>query len=160
MTPSEELETVENYMREKGYRWTSQRKLIAAVVFGTHDHFDAEELLDMCRKEDTQVSRATVYRTLSMLEEAGFVEALDIGEGRKRFEHVLGHDHHDHMLCQICGKIVEFTDPDLEAKKEQVARSQGFRLVSHSLKLVVECLDEACPDRIKAQASGAFDGDA
>src|SRR5690606_879490 len=150
MSPSDELEIVERYMRERGYRWTSQRRLIAEVVFGTHEHFNAEELLDMCRKVDDQVSRATVYRTLSVLEEANFVEALDTGEGGKRFEHVLGHPHHDHMLCQICGKILEFHDPELEAKKEQVARQQGFKLISHSLKLIVECLDPNCPGRTAA----------
>lgn len=160
MTASEELEIVEKYMRERGYRWTSQRKLIAEVVFGTHDHFNAEQLLDMCRHVDHQVSRATVYRTLSMLEEAGFVEALDTGEGGKRFEHVLGHPHHDHMICQICGKILEFRDAELEARKEEVARSQGFKLLSHSLKLIVECVDPACQGRAAAAARPTSGADA
>lgn len=147
MNAAEELETVERYMRQRGYRWTSQRKLIAEVVFGTHEHFNAEELLEMCRGVDNQVSRATVYRTLAMLESAGFVEGLDTGEGGKRFEHILGHAHHDHMLCQVCGKILEFQDAELEKRKEAVARAQGFRLLSHSLKLNVECLDPGCEGR-------------
>lgn len=160
MTASDELHIVEKYMREKGYRWTAQRRLIAEVVFGTHEHFNAEELLEMCRHVDNQVSRATVYRTLSMLEEAAFVEALDTGEGGKRFEHVLGHAHHDHMLCQICGKILEFRDPELEARKEEVARAQGFKLLSHSLKLLVECVDPNCPGRAAEAARPPTGGDA
>ncbi|MBK8977509.1 MAG: transcriptional repressor [Planctomycetes bacterium] len=147
MTPEEELETVERYMRERGHRWTNQRRLIADVAFGTHEHFTADELLDMCRRVDSQVSRATVYRTLAMLEEAGFVEGLDTGENGRRFEHVLGHEHHDHMLCQDCGRIVEFADPELERLKEAVAAQHGFRLVSHTLKLVVACQNPDCEFR-------------
>lgn len=158
MNAADEIQVVERYMREKGYRWTSQRRLISEVVFGSHEHFNAEELLEMCRSVDSQVSRATVYRTLSMMEEAGFVEALETGEGGKRFEHVLGHPHHDHMLCQVCGKILEFRDAELEAKKEAVARNQGFKLISHSLKLLVECLDQDCPGRKEASQVTPLDG--
>jgi Fur family ferric uptake transcriptional regulator len=147
MKPGEELDTVERYMRERGLRWTAQRRLIVEKAFDTHDHFTAEELLAMCRTVDTHVSRATVYRTLAVMEEAGFVEGLDTGEGSRRFEHVLGHEHHDHMVCEECGKIIEFHDEDLEAMKEQAARSLGFELVSHTLKLIVRCTDAACAGR-------------
>ncbi len=147
MAATEELEIVERYMREHGYRWTAQRRLIAEVAFGTHEHFNAEELLDMCRQVDSQVSRATVYRTLTMLEEAGFVGSLDTGEGGRRFEHVLGHAHHDHMLCEECGHIIEFHDEELERRKEQVARDRGYTLVSHTLKLVVRCERADCEHR-------------
>jgi Fur family ferric uptake transcriptional regulator len=99
----------------------------------------------MCRARDDQISRATVYRTLGMLEEAGFVESLDTGAGGKRFEHVLGHPHHDHMVCTGCGEILEFHDEALEARQEVAARERGFRIVSHSLKLFGLC--RACQRR-------------
>ena len=151
--PTDEHDEVERHLRRKGYRWTSQRRRIAEVVFGTHEHFSAEELLDMCRKVDSQVSRATVYRTLAVLEAAGFVEGLEVGDGGKRFEHVLGHEHHDHMICRNCGKIVEFVDPELERLKAAVADRHGFELVSHELKLWVECRDNTCADRSRARPS-------
>ncbi|MEO0478478.1 MAG: transcriptional repressor [Planctomycetota bacterium] len=147
MSTSEELQIVERHMRENGFRWTAQRRTIAEVAFGTHEHFNAEELLDMCRQMDPQISRATVYRTLGMLEEAGFVESLDTGAvGGKKYEHVLGHEHHDHMVCVDCGKIVEFHDDDLEARKKQIAIDQGFELVSHNLQMSVRCKTENCPN--------------
>jgi Fur family ferric uptake transcriptional regulator len=93
------------------------------------------------------VSRATVYRTLSMLEEAGFVASLDTGENGRRFEHVLGHDQHDHMVCEECGRIVEFVEPELERMREAVARKHGFRIVSQTLKLLVACDDPDCEHR-------------
>ena len=137
----DELKVVEDYMREHGLRWTNQRKLIAEVAFATHDHFSAEGLLDMCRAVDERVSRATVYRTLGMLEDAGFVEGLDTGDGGRKFEHVLGHEHHDHMVCKNCGKIIEFFDAELEARQERAAAKRGFVIESHSLQLFGRCKD-------------------
>jgi Fur family ferric uptake transcriptional regulator len=136
-----ELEIVERHMREQGHRWTVQRQLIAKVAFSTHEHFTAEELLGLCRRLDRKVSRATVYRTLSMLEAAGFVEGLETGDGSRRFEHVLGHSHHDHMVCKVCGKIIEFFDAELERLQDLAARARGFRIESHSLKLFGTCGD-------------------
>ncbi len=147
MHSPEELDLVERSLRKQGHRWTSQRRRIAEVVYDTHEHFNPEELLAMCRGIDSRISRATVYRTIAVLEEAGFVEGLDTGDGSKRFEHVLGHAHHDHMICRTCGRIVEFVDERLERMKVAVAEQHGFRLISHELKLFVECQDPACAHR-------------
>ena len=108
MKLQQEQAVVEAYLRRNGFRWTSQRRLIVRLALATHDHFTAEQMLVRCQKQDPRVSRATVYRTLSVLEEAGFVEGLDTGDGSRRFEHVLGHEHHDHMVCEQCGEIFEF----------------------------------------------------
>lgn len=128
-------------MRARGLRWTNQRKLIARVALGNHEHFSAERLLELCRRHDRGVSRATVYRTLAMLEEAGFVEGLELGQGGKLYEHVLGHPHHDHMVCTTCGAIIEFFDDELERRQEAVARKHGFKIESHSLRLYGVCAD-------------------
>jgi Fur family ferric uptake transcriptional regulator len=147
MDSPDEIEVVARRLRDGGQRWTPQRRLITAVVFDTHEHFSADELLAMCRRRDRRVSRATVYRMLAVLEAEGFLASLDTGDGGLRYEHVLGHDHHDHMICRTCARIVEFADPDLEQRKAELARRHGFRLVGHELKLFVECLDETCPGR-------------
>ena len=135
-----ELTIVEREMRRRGFRWTSQRQLIARVVFLNHSHFSAEELLGMCREDVKDVSRATVYRTLTMLEQAGFVEGLDTGDGGRKFEHTLGHEHHDHMMCTECGRIIEFRDATLERRQEIAAEEQGFLITRHSLKLFGLCM--------------------
>lgn len=134
-----EVDVIERAMRERGLRWTNQRRLIARVALRHHVHFSADELLALCRREDRAVSRATVYRTLAMLEEAGFVEGLDLGPGGKRYEHTLGHAHHDHMVCTACGAIIEFVDPALERRQDAVARKHGFAIHSHSLRLYGVC---------------------
>lgn len=145
MPSGDELEIIERHMRRHGLRWTNQRRLIAQAAFATHDHFTADELLEHCRAIDRSVSRATVYRTLSMLEDAGFVEGLDTGDGGRKFEHVLGHAHHDHMVCTSCAAIIEFRDDELERRQEEAARRHDFEITSHSLKLFGLC--RTCRDR-------------
>jgi Fur family ferric uptake transcriptional regulator len=130
---------VEQALRDSGFRWTNQRALIVREALATHDHFTAEELLDLCRQKDPKVSRATVYRTLTVLEDKGFVEGLETGDGGRRFEHVLGHEHHDHMVCTECEKILEFRDDELERRQELAAKRVGFRIQRHSLRLYGIC---------------------
>jgi len=135
----QEQSIVEEHLRKSGFRWTNQRALIVRMALETHDHFTAEELLDLCRKKDPKVSRATVYRTLSVLEDAGFVEGLETGDGGRRFEHVLGHEHHDHMVCLECEKIIEFRDDELERRQELAAKRVGFKIQRHSLRMYGVC---------------------
>ncbi|MFM1871752.1 MAG: hypothetical protein RL398_1174 [Planctomycetota bacterium] len=142
-----ELAIVERHLRELGFRWTKQRRLIVETAFATHEHFTAEELLRQCVELDPHVSRATVYRTLAVLEENGFVEGLDTGDGGRRFEHVLGHEHHDHMVCLGCDAIFEFTDDELERRQEMAARKIGFQIERHSLRIYGRCRSCAEADR-------------
>lgn len=139
MKPEQEIDLVAAQVRAAGLRWTSQRELIVRTALSRHDHFTAEELLARCQQLMASVSRATVYRTLLVLEQAGFVTGLDAGDGGRRFEHTLGHEHHDHMVCTACGTILEFRDDELEARQEAAARRHGFRIDSHSLRLYGRC---------------------
>jgi len=137
--PEQEQSIVEDHLRRSGFRWTNQRALIVRTALSTHDHFTADELLELCRKVDPRVSRATVYRTLVVLESAGFVEGLEMGDGGRKFEHVLGHRHHDHMVCRGCGSIFEFHDEELERRQEAAAKRLGFRIERHSLRIYGSC---------------------
>lgn len=141
MKPEQEQSIVEEHLRRSGFRWTNQRALIVRQALATHEHFTAEELLEVCRRADPRVSRATVYRTLLVLEKAGFVEGLDTGDGGRRFEHVIGHRHHDHMVCEGCGAIFEFHDDELERRQEAAAKRLGFRIARHSLRIYGSCRD-------------------
>src|SRR5262249_40116558 len=97
--------------------------------------------LALCRRHDPTISRATIYRTLLMLEEAGFVAGLDTGDGGRRFEHTLGHEHHDHMVCTACGRILEFRDDEVERLQQGAARRRGFTSTSHTLRLFGVCAE-------------------
>ena len=137
-----ELDTVAKYLKEHDFKLTNQRKKIIETVFASHDHFTADALYDVLREKGESISKATIYRTLSLLCESSLVESRDFGRGQLYYEHVLGHDHHDHLICNGCGKVVEFKNPELEKLQTKVAKARGFRIESHSLRIFGIC--KAC----------------
>lgn len=133
----------ESFLKERELKLTNPRRLIFERAFATHEHFSAEELYAALKDEPgDKVSRASVYRTLALLLEGGFLEALDTGGSELKYEHVLGHEHHDHMLCLECGRIEEFQDERIEELQRENCKKRGFTLVSHDLRLRGYC--KAC----------------
>jgi Fur family ferric uptake transcriptional regulator len=142
------------YLLQQDLRYTSQRKRVFDRAFETHEHFTAERLYEWLRDEPgPKVSRATVYRTLALLVEGGFLNSLDTGKGELYYEHVLGHRHHDHMVCVSCGRIDEFHSAEIERLQEQAAKERGFVLVEHDLRLFGYC--KACVRRGRCPLVGA-----
>ena len=134
----------ERFLRTRQLRLTRQRAEILRAIYATHQHVTAEQFYESLRKSGKgsalKISRATVYRTLSLLAEGGFVNALDVGrETGTLYEHSLGHRHHDHMICLSCGKISEFSDERLEQVQDAAVRRQGFVASSHRLSVFGTC---------------------
>jgi len=145
------LKAFERFLRTRSLKLTAQRRRIFERAFQTHEHFSAETLYAWMQAEPgPRVSRATVYRTLGLLLEGGFVESLDAGRGELVYEHVLGHKHHDHMVCLTCGRIEEFHDERIEVLQAEACRKKGFELVSHDHRLLGYC--RACARHKPAQA--------
>ena len=140
----------EGYLREHQLKLTEQRRRVFERAFATHEHFSAETLFEWLREgEGSAVSRATVYRTLELLEKGGFVESLDTGSGGLMYEHVLGHKHHDHMVCVVCNKIEEFREERIEALQEEAAKRNGFLITDHIHRLNGVC--RACAIQLKRE---------
>ncbi len=130
----------EAFLRQRSLKLTAQRRRVLERAFATHEHFSAEQLFAwLAQVPGPKVSRATVYRTLSLLQEGAFIAALDVGRGELFYEHVLGHRHHDHMICLDCGKIEEFHDERIENVQRGVCEQRGFELVSHTHRLLGYC---------------------
>lgn len=129
------------YLSKKDLKLTSQRRAILKRAMATDGHFGAEELLDLCRKDDSTISKATVYRTLALLKEAKLLEEQDFGRGSMVYERSLGHGHHDHFICIRCGKILEFENAKIERLQDEEAANIEFEIVYHSLKLFGFCRD-------------------
>ncbi len=130
----------ERFLRRRSLKVTPQRNRIFERAFATHEHFSAETLYDWLKVEaGPAVSRATVYRTIGLLVEGGFLESLDTGQGELLYEHVLGHRHHDHLVCIDCGRIEEFMDERIEALQREAAQRKGFQLLYHNLRLFGTC---------------------
>jgi len=133
------IDEVEHHLHEKGLRRTGARRKILEAVFEGDGHFTAEDLLDRMRGHGVRVSRASVYRTLALLVEGGWVETREFQRGQLMYECMLGHRHHDHLICTRCGKIVEFENDEIERLQVEAARQHGFVLDSHSLRLFGRC---------------------
>ena len=127
------------YLRSRGLKFTPQRKLILKKVFTTHDHFEADDLIMAFKKEGRGLSRATVYRTLPLLVESGLIREVQLGENHAHYEHTLGHEHHDHLICVKCGHVVEFCDHSIEMLQNTVCEKHGFQPHSHNLEIKGYC---------------------
>ena len=127
------------WIKEKGLKSTSQRDDIAQVFFATSRHISVEELYAEVRKINPRVGYATVYRTLKLLKECGLAAERHFADGEARFENIEEKGHHDHLICNHCGKIVEFTHPQLEKLQELVAQKLGFVATHHKMELYGIC---------------------
>lgn len=130
-----------DYISANGLKNTPQRRLIAEVFFESGKHLSIEELYDLVRRKDSGVGQATVYRTLKLLCKAGFAGEHHFGENTARYEPIVDDSHHDHLICDACGKNIEIMDEKIERRQEQVARQHGFRLISHRMILHGICAD-------------------
>jgi Fur family ferric uptake transcriptional regulator len=128
------MDRIEKLCVDKGMRMTEQRRVIARVVSGSHDHPDVEELHRRAVAVDPHISIATVYRTVRLFEEAGILERHDFRDGRSRYEEV-PETHHDHLIDMKTGKVIEFVEPEIERLQQEIARKLGYKLVDHRLEL-------------------------
>lgn len=127
------MTTLERRCAEAGLRMTGQRKTILQVLGDSPDHPSVEDVYERARKLDDSISIATVYRTLSLLDELDLVIRHEFQEGYSRYE--LNWDHHHHLIDLETGKVVEFQSAELEELKEKIARELGYELVDHRLEL-------------------------
>ena len=133
---------IERLCTEKNMKMTAQRRVIAQVLSVANDHPDVEELHHRAAEIDSSVSIATVYRTVRLFEEAGILDRHDFGDGRARYEEAT-YEHHDHLINIKSGAVIEFTNDEIEAIQERIAREHGLRLVDHRHELYGVPIEEA-----------------
>ena len=131
------MASVENFIdqcRAQGLRLTGQRRVIAQVMVEGDGHPNAEQIHAIAARQFDRLSLATVYRTLRLLCDAGMVIEHAFPDGRCHFE-LASRPHHDHLIDEETGAIVEFCDPEIELLQEAIARRLGYRLTGHRLEL-------------------------
>jgi len=138
------------YLAARGLRLTAQRRLVLQEAFQRSGHFTAEELHEKFHNAGASVSLSTVYRTLGLLSEAGLIKEVLRCRGMASYETVFGREHHDHMLCVRCGKVIEFRDDAIEALQRKICREYGFTASEHQLGIRGTCREcraaEQCED--------------
>jgi Fur family ferric uptake transcriptional regulator len=112
----------------------------------TQRHLTAEDIYRQLIAENLDIGLATVYRVLTQFEQAGLLERHHFESGKAVFE-LKDSKHHDHLVCIQCGRVEEFTDPEIERRQNKVAKERGFAVVEHALYLYVECQKKNCPNR-------------
>ena len=140
-------------LRPAGGRRSGKRDFIVTVFLRQEGHISADELVDLIRQEDARISRATIYRTLEWMVEAGIARRVDFGEGRFRFEHSYRHPRHFHLICKSCNQALEFLSSDIEALIEEVALARHFEPRQSVLQIYGTC--ESCQTGNPATAATA-----
>jgi len=134
------LETFRKLLRDKGLKFTKQRELILKTLYENEDHSTPEEILGMIKTQYPKltIGIATIYRTLSVLEESGMVDSLSFGAKGKKYE--LGTKaHHDHLICIECEKLIEFYDEIIEEQQKKIAKKFNFKMTGHSMNITGIC---------------------
>lgn len=140
----------EDYLNRLGLRQTKQRKIILDAVLNLGPHVDAETISLKARSLDSSIGLATVYRALQLLTNSGLLVERQFGRDRTQFEVAdAAHEHHDHLICNQCGTIIEFFDADLESLQDKIGVNLGFKLTKHRMEMYGDCqLDfETCPKK-------------
>lgn len=139
------------YLATRGKRLTRERETIVDEVFASHEHFDTDELVNRVstRTDGKRVSRATVYRTLDDMVEAGLLRKVARSHGREVYEHDYGYPQHDHLICSKCGSLTEFENAPLSDILEKVALDHGFRMTGHRLEVYGLCAECSRPPKVR-----------
>ncbi|MEM9280870.1 MAG: transcriptional repressor [Verrucomicrobiota bacterium] len=140
------LEHFNNYIQQRGMRRTSQRNVIVEAAFSSDDHFTAEELLKKARLIDPKTSRATVYRTVSLLVECKLLREIDLGRDERVYDpNFLDSPDHNHLICVDCGTVIEFEDENTGTLIDCITRRLGFKATTKAMRI------EACCDRLRTE---------
>jgi Fur family ferric uptake transcriptional regulator len=129
------------WLRGRGQRVTEERLALFEEVFSQHGHIDAEEILAGMQAHGSKISRATVYRNLDLLVECGLARKQQLASRRFLYEHVHGGQYHDHLVCAVCGRVVEFVSAGIAALQTEICRAHGFSPAHHTLQISGLCND-------------------
>ena len=151
---TEEQEVFLQHIQKKGLKRTNQRDLILDMFLKTEAHLSSEDLYRLVRQQDPSIGQTTVYRTLKLLAEAGLAREVRFGDGVTHYEHNYKHQHHDHMICSECGRIIEFFSAELEALQDQLAAKHHFEITHHLHRIIGVCAQcrKAAKKREKEEA--------
>ena len=132
--------------RPRPQRYTTPQREMVRFIFSSHNHFDADRLCEDLERSGLNISRATVYRTLGKLVDAGLLRRLDFGP-RVIYEHDYGYPQHDHLHCEKCGRLIEFSADMVKEIRAAVAREHRFRVSHHRFIISGVCAECSRPER-------------
>ncbi len=138
MSHEVERRTLSRYLEGRNLKQTKQREAILDAFLAASGHVTSEEIYQHVRESHPNIGYTTVYRTMKLLCEAGLAQETSF-DGATRYE--IAHEHHDHLICMRCGKIIEFECELIEEAQQNIARRYGFRVLRHRHELYGHCAD-------------------
>jgi Fur family ferric uptake transcriptional regulator len=136
-----EIQILDNFIKSKGLRYTSQREKILSIFLATEKHLTIDQLYRLVRKKFPDIGYTTVYRTMHLLVESGLCRQINVGDGVSRFEHNYNHQHHDHLVCIKCNRLIEVVNNKIERMQVAMARAYDFVPTEHRLDIFGICKD-------------------
>jgi Fur family ferric uptake transcriptional regulator len=130
-----------DHIARKGLRNSSSRSAVLAEFMKADKHLTSEELYKIISKKIPTIGIATIYRSLHLFCECGIARELKMEDGISRYEPILGHEHHDHLVCTKCGKFIEIIDSELEEIQRKIANRYRFNIQNHKMELYGLCSD-------------------
>jgi Fur family ferric uptake transcriptional regulator len=127
------------YLERKGLKKTPERSMVLEAVLSMARHFDADLLHEALKRGGKRISRASVYRTIPLLIESGLIRESVGSQNTAQYEYALGQDHHDHLVCIRCGKVIEFRVDKIERLQDETCKKYGFTYLDHELKITGLC---------------------
>jgi len=127
------------YLKNKGMLHSKQREQILDVFLKTEKHLTVDDLYELVKKKNPRIGLATVYRAMRVICDADLAREVDFGDGVRRFEHKYRHQHHDHLVCLKCGRVIEVMSPEIEKLQERLAKKHKFTPVRHRMKIFGTC---------------------
>jgi len=136
----EVLENFKKLLKSNNLKYTTQRELILKIIYDNDGHFTPEDIYNLIKESYPEVNLgiATIYRTLTLLEDASIVSSISFGTQGKKYEFGLT-EHHDHLVCLKCGNIEEFYDETIELQQEKIAKKFNFKMSDHVMKITGTC---------------------
>jgi len=136
------INKLKDIIKQKGLKYTKQREVIFETILNCKKHLSAEEIYNRILKQypEEKIGIATVYRALTFLEEESLISSISFGNDGKKYETNFK-EHHDHLICIKCDKIIEFVNEKIETEQEKIAKENGFELLDHSMYLYGICSD-------------------
>ena len=133
------IEKFAEHKSKQGLKTSDKRSYIVQYFIDTDRHFTVEELYDEIKKLKPGISYSTVYRALKLLVSCGLANECSFDNTAVRYEPAHRSEHHDHLICRVCGRIIEFENDKIERLQRDVARKYGFSVSAHKLQLYGEC---------------------
>jgi len=134
------LKNFKSLLKANNLKQSTQRELILKIIYDNDGHFTPEDIYNLLKESypEVKLGIATIYRTLTLLEDANIVSSISFGTQGKKYEFGLK-EHHDHLVCLKCGGIEEFFDEIIEKQQESIAKKFNFKMTNHIMKIMGVC---------------------